>query len=635
MSQRSRSIESQRPMHAGTGHTANPGRPWVLLLLLMCLNSPAPAQQLEAAQSDWSGGGGQLGPVAAYADSFAAASTISWRAIPGQLALSSLPRESIADHPLTTDLPGAYAVYGADVDDDGDTDLLAAAYPPNAYTLWRNDGGDPTRWTEIPIPASDVGGISICTGDVDDDERTDIVGASWNSGTVSWWRNNGEDVSTWVQEIIGTGMEWAHQVCVADMESDGDLDVFAVAASANCLRWWHNHGGDPIVWTEQTISTTVPGGRAVGAADLDRDGDCDVVAAAFDTHDILVFTNEGGNPIEWSRHLVEDLYYGAHWVAVADVDGDGNPDFLGAAYLADGIDWWRNEGGSPPVFTRIPVDHAFDGAVTVDAADLDGDGDLDIVGTAWEAGELAWWENIDGAGTTWSKRTVDRDLVWASGVHAADVDGDGDMDPLGTAVSTGEVAWWEATVFESQGNLTGTILDLCSEPESLTVAWSARLPAGTALAVELRSGQDPEDLEEWAHTLYEPGTIPEPFGRYLQYRIHLETTDGDASPIVEQIRFTWPAAGSGVLQGLEDASSPFRWIAPAVVGESVSFRLKQSLPLRLEVFDAAGRCVLPGSMRSIAAGRHELRLASLPAGLYWCRASVPGACWIRRVAVVR
>ena len=85
-------------------------------------------------------------------------------------------------------------------------------------------------------------------------------------------------------------------------------------------------------------------------------------------------------------------------VYAADVDGwwDGDLDVLGAAVLADDIAWWENTAGDGTAWTVHTVDGAFDGAWSVSAADVDGDGDLDVLGAARDADDIAWWENRGG-----------------------------------------------------------------------------------------------------------------------------------------------------------------------------------------------------------------------------------------------
>lgn len=68
---------------------------------------------------------------------------------------------------------------------------------------------------------------------------------------------------------------------------------------------------------------------------------------------------------------------------------------------------------------------------------------MDVFGAAGNADDITWWENIAGDGTAWSGHTVDGTFDRAYSVHAADLDGDGDMDVLGAAGIADEITWWE------------------------------------------------------------------------------------------------------------------------------------------------------------------------------------------------
>ena len=114
---------------------------------------------------------------------------------------------------------------------------------------------------------------------------------------------------------------------------------------------------------------------------------------------------------------------------------------LGAAESADDITWWENTAGDGTAWVEHTVDAEFDGAWSVFATDVDGDGDVDVLGGASQADDIAWWENTTGDGTTWIEHTVDSDFD-ARSVFATDLDGDGDVDVLGGAHAH-DIAWWE------------------------------------------------------------------------------------------------------------------------------------------------------------------------------------------------
>jgi len=176
------------------------------------------------------------------------------------------------------------------------------------------------------------------------------------------------------------------------------------------------------------------GTRDVYATDVDGDGDVDVLGATYNVqvpyniYNIIWWENDGSE--NFTKHTIDDDFSGASSVYATDVDGDGDVDILGAARGADEICWWKNDGEEN--FTKHTIDDNFDGAYDVYATDLDGDGDVDILGAAQNADDIVWWENEGSQGFTRNNITMPYyQLDGARSVYAIDVDGDGDMDVLG------------------------------------------------------------------------------------------------------------------------------------------------------------------------------------------------------------
>jgi len=67
----------------------------------------------------------------------------------------------------------------------------------------------------------------------------------------------------------------------------------------------------------------------------------------------------------------------ANFVYTADVDGDGDMDVLSSSMDDDKIAWYENDGSES--FTEHAISYAADGAYSVYAADVDGDGDMDVL----------------------------------------------------------------------------------------------------------------------------------------------------------------------------------------------------------------------------------------------------------------
>ena len=84
-----------------------------------------------------------------------------------------------------------------------------------------------------------------------------------------------------------------------------------------------------------------------------------------------------------------------------------------------------------------------DVARSVFAADLDGDGDVDVLSASWNDDKIAWYENTDGLGDFGPERIISTSADGAYSVFAADLDGDGDVDVLSASLFDDKIAWYE------------------------------------------------------------------------------------------------------------------------------------------------------------------------------------------------
>jgi hypothetical protein len=511
------------------------------LLFTLCLLLPAFGG--EATQTNWSGGDGVTGPVTDWGDQFDASTDINWTEVPGEIGLSRAALDPTIEHTVDGDFAGAYSVYAADVDGDDDLDVLGAAHWADNITWWENTDGSGTSWTEHTVDGNFNAACSVYAADVDGDDDLDVLGAAYWADDITWWENTDGSGTSWTKHTVDGNFAGAASVYAADVDGDDDLDVLGAAYAADDITWWENTDGSGTSWTKHTVDGNFNGAYSVFAADVDGDDDLDVLGAADDADDITWWENDDDSGTSWTEHTVDGDFDGARSVYAADVDGDDDLDVLGAAYDADDITWWENTDGSGTSWTEHTVDDDFRGN-SVYAADMDGDDDLDVLGTAYTDDDITWWENTDGSGTSWTEHTVDGSFDAAYSVYAADVDGDGDLDVLGAATIADDITWWEVTGFTDNGVLTSSILDTeANDLEWGAIDADAAVPGDSDLAVEVRGSADDGNMGDW-YTV-DPGgddlsNYLDQDDRYFQYRLTLEaSSDNTQSPTFEYINVEW------------------------------------------------------------------------------------------------
>ena len=183
----------------------------------------------------------------------------------------------------------------------------------------------------------------------------------------------------------------------------------------------------PSIPASHGVAADFTGAWALAAGDINADGYPDIAASAYWGDQIAWWESDGGSPPEWSFHLVSNDYDECQNLALADIDGDGDLDILGSSSSLTEITLWSSTGGSSPTFSRTTVIGDVALPVTADPVDIDGDGDLDVLALASLDEELFWMENCGGSPPSWTKRMVDTPVSPFSAT-ALDMDGDGDMD---------------------------------------------------------------------------------------------------------------------------------------------------------------------------------------------------------------
>jgi len=410
----------------------------------------------------------------------------------------------------------SHSIKAADFDRDGDVDLFGADWSDSSTVhLWRNDLNERLpldRWARHVIDdARPWNAVFIDADDIDGDGLPDVIAGGW------WYRNPGDPAGRWQRNTIGSPLN--NMAAVFDYDQDGDLDILGTP--------WAGSGADPaFVWARNdgfgsfAILDNVPAGEgdflqgvAVGrfarngpietalswhdgtgngiqmlstpadpsteswswarlsdvdqeedlsAGDIDRDGDLDLLLGT------RWLRNDGGS---WSVHTLSDTPDQPDRNKLADVNKDGRLDaivgFLGISTPARLV--WYEQPQDPQALWTEHVIATVVGPMSLDVADIDLDGDVDVVIGEHnldqpDTARTIVFENADGLGTTWAARIVHTGDEHHDGTQLVDIDRDGDLDIISVGWGHSRVLLYQNLAMESGERITGPVPSVPEPP---------------------------------------------------------------------------------------------------------------------------------------------------------------------------
>jgi glucose/arabinose dehydrogenase len=288
----------------------------------------------------------------------------------------------------------AESVFGADLDDDGDNDILGTSRDDNKISWYENLGGGNFSTQQV-LTTEVVGPIYAVADYINDDAILDIVVAGLNDNTVSYFPGLGG--ATYGTRVILSDSSFAcRNVHTDDVDGDGDVDVFAASRASRTMSWFENLG-DGVFAPEFRLSTDAIDARWITTADVDGDGDKDVMTASREGQKFAWHENLGSGNFG-PEIIISTKGDGARGIAPADYDMDGDIDFVGGSEFDDDFGYHENLGGG--VFAEeILISSFSNGAWKCRPADMDNDGDMDIIYAPVQEDKVAWWQNRTGEST--------------------------------------------------------------------------------------------------------------------------------------------------------------------------------------------------------------------------------------------
>jgi hypothetical protein len=356
---------------------------------------------------------------------------------------------SISVFPLTTFLPDtpspvAFKIHQVDngrsegcqvfdINKDGQLDITCG---PRWY--------EGPRWTPhdfryVKPQGNFMNDYGECAIDVDSDGWTDIVSGGWfaNEKGENWfasYRNPGAKGGKWAETVIDREKLFIETLLMADVDGDGDAGEFITDCPQ--AAWYGRVGkGDAAKIVRHNIGKQGVS-HGLGFGDLDGDGRGDLVRP-----DGFYRGPKDPRTDEWEWCPEFDIGHTGIPCPVHDLNGDGSADVIYGQGHDFGL-YWLEQGrsGGKRTWTNHAIDQTSSQTHTITLADLDGDGDLDIVTGkryhghggadpgAWDGVTVVWYEVSPGP--TFKKHVISYNEGVGVGMQVPilDIDKDGDLD---------------------------------------------------------------------------------------------------------------------------------------------------------------------------------------------------------------
>jgi hypothetical protein len=293
---------------------------------------------------------------------------------------------------------------------------------------------------------------------------------------------------------------------------------------------------------------------------------------------------------------------GPVYVHAADMDGDGLVDVLSASASGSRVSWYKNNGGSPPSWTEQFI-ALRDSARAVVAADLDGDGRMDAVSASANDFRITWHRNGGGVPIVWTATDLSTSARGVTSLATCDIDRDGRLDVVSAVHGLKLVTWhrnpasggvWaNFSVATSSTDMSGVAcadVDGDGRPDAVSASWG-------------------ENTVAWHRNVLSVGSTLSWETQSISNNaagataVACADVDGDGrvdvlSASQSDNRVTWYRNGGGV------AGSPAEWTS-LTISSSVS----GTTFLHAVDMNADGRCEL-----------------GCVAGCWWTRWTVPDSC---------
>ena len=335
----------------------------------------------------------------------------------------------------------------ADVDMDGDQDILNT--PLGARVVWfENSGSGSFALRPGPI-WSDAQPNSIEIADLDGDGDPDYLVRNYSDGDIEWARNNGPSGFQYAG-LASAVDEWTARFAMGDLDGDGDNDIL-VSPPSNVWEselYWRANDGNGLFSAPHVVTEDTPNSANLAILDMNGDGVLDIVCPQYITDPgiaIFLATAPGEFPSLPEVTLLGEPNSTLMYAHPGDLDGNGSVDLIGYC-VEDGsysIIPFLNDGtGTLSTGTVIPVSDQTHGEPII-TGDFNGDAIVDLIFGAVDCACVRFFPGLGDAEFGSPVLVDSTSYGGAICFQTADLDLDGDLDLITARTNPTKIIWYE------------------------------------------------------------------------------------------------------------------------------------------------------------------------------------------------